>query len=133
MIEPVRTSAEWVAYFRANNSDRLDIPWEAGCQLTTEERELIARSLPTWQLGESSDGRHLHGAAERYAAGIGAPDYVEAIKLFIREEQRHGAELGRFLDLAGIPRKHWDLGDAVFRFFRHFMPRIEITAAVVVA
>ncbi|HEY3789823.1 MAG TPA: ferritin-like domain-containing protein [Urbifossiella sp.] len=133
MRESVRTSAEWIAYFHANAADLLDVPWDVGAGLTDAERDLVAASLPTWQLGESSDGRHLRRAAERYAAQVGDPNFIEAIDLFIKEEQRHGAELGRFLDLAGIPRKKWDWGDAVFRLFRHFMPRIEITATVVVA
>jgi hypothetical protein len=133
MLQLVRTSAEWVAYFRANNDNLLDIAWEASGRLTDAERLVIAGSLPSWQLGESSDGRHLRQAAERYAMRTGDTEFVDAIRLFIREEQRHGADLGRFLDLAGIPRKTFDWGDAVFRFFRHFMPRIEITAMVVVA
>lgn len=132
-LQPVRTSAEWIADFRANDSNRVVVPWESGVTLTPEERELVAGSLPVWQLGESSDGRHLRRAAERYAARSGDRDYVEAIALFIREEQRHGAELGRALDLAGIPRKSFHWGDSVFRLFRHFLPRIEITTTVVIA
>jgi len=133
VLQPVQTSAEWVAYFRHNADTLLDVPWELGVKFTPEERELVAASIPTWQLGESSDGRHLRGAAERYANQTGDTDFVEAINLFIGEEQRHGAELGRVLDLAGIPRKTWDCGDTVFRLFRHLRPRIELTATVVVA
>lgn len=128
----VRTSAEWVAYFHSNRKNLLDIPWETGAGLKSEEREIVAGSMPAWQLGESSDGRHLLAAATHYAENLRDPDFVVAVRLFIAEEQRHGAELGRFLELAGIPRKNWDWGDAMFRAFRYFLPRMEIWATPVV-
>ena len=60
------------------------------------------------------------------------PEFLDAIRLFIAEEQRHGEELGRFLDLAGVARASWDLGDALFRGFRYLFPRMEVWATVVV-
>jgi hypothetical protein len=126
----VRTSAQWVAYFRANAERLHPIPWERGAGLTSEERELIAASLPSWQLGESSDGAKLRAAARDHAERAGDPDFVEAVALFIGEEQRHGAELGRFLDLAGVPRKTWDFGDAVFRILRHLVTRMELQSSI---
>ena len=129
----LQSSTEWVAEFQQNAASLLEVPWGEGVVFTPAERELVAASLPAWQLGESSDGLHLLGAAKRYAAQKNDPDFVDAIQLFIREEQRHGADLGRVLDLAGIPRKTWDWGDTVFRLFRHLRPRIELTATVVIA
>jgi hypothetical protein len=131
-LPAVRSSAEWVAYFWANARRLLAVPWEAGAGMTAEERALIAASLPSRQLGESSDGARLLAAARHYAQRTGDPEFVEAIQLFIREEQRHGADLGRFLDLAGVPRKTWDWGDAVFRRLRHLLTRIELSACVLV-
>ncbi len=127
----VRTSAEWVAYFRHNAAHLLSLPWEAGVGATADELAPVLGSLRAWQLGETSDGRQLTASAERYAAETGDPDFVPAIAMFIAEEQRHGETLGRFLDLAGVPRKRWDWGDAIFRVFRHFLSRIESWAAVV--
>lgn len=129
----LRDSDFWVQAFQRNAESLLDIPWHEGVALTDAERRLLAPSLPAWQLGESSDGRHLLQAATRHAEQTGDLDFVHAIRLFIGEEQRHGADLGRALDLAGIPRKTWDWGDAVFRLFRHLRPRIELSATVIVA
>jgi hypothetical protein len=131
-LPAVRTSAEWVAYFRANAANLLDVPWGDGPGASPDELAPILASLRGWQLGETSDGAQLRATAERYGAKINDPDFVEAIKLFIAEEQRHGETLGLFLDLAGVPRKTWDWGDAVFRVFRHFRLRMEVWASVVV-
>lgn len=128
----VRSSEEWVAYFRANAGRLLDVPWEDGARLTPEERELVAASLPSWQLGESSDGARLLAAARRHAEATGDPAFVEAVALFIREEQRHGADLGRVLDLVGVPRKTWYWGDAVFRRLRHLLTRMELASSVLI-
>jgi hypothetical protein len=125
-------SARWTAYFRVNARDRLTVPWEAGAGATPEELAAIAGSLRAWQLGESSDGAHLLAAAQSYAGRVNDPEFLEAIRLFIAEEQRHGADLGRFLDLAGIPRKSRDWGDTFFRAIRYLVPRMEIWATPVV-
>lgn len=127
----VWTSAEWVAYFRHNAANLLALPWADGVGATPQELEPVLASLRAWQLGETSDGRQLTASAEAYAARTCDPEFVAAIKLFIAEEQRHGETLGRFLDLAGVPRKKWDWGDAVFRVFRHFLAKIESWATIV--
>src|SRR4051812_34334471 len=85
------TSAQWLAYFRANAARPRPIPWGQGAGVPPEELAPVARSLQAWQLGEPSDGRHLRAAAARHAEQTGDPDYLPAVELFIREEQRHGA------------------------------------------
>jgi hypothetical protein len=131
-LPAVRSSAEWVAYFRANAEHLLDVPWESGAGVSAGELASIADSLRAWQLGETSDGSHLLAAAGDYAMKVGDPDFLDAIRLFIAEEQRHGAALGRFLDLAGVPRATRDWGDALFRAFRYVVPRMEVWATPVV-
>ena len=131
-LPAVRTSAQWVDYFRANAERLLAVPWEDGVGATPDELARITDSLRGWQLGETSDGRHLLAAAADYAAKLGDPAFLDAIRLFIAEEQRHGEELGQFLDLTGVPRATWDWGDAVFRAFRYVLPRMEVWATVVV-
>lgn len=128
----VWTSAEWVAYFRANRDNLLAVPWDAGAGVTPEELAEIVDSLRAWQLGETSDGTRLLKTAEVHAAQTGDPGFVEVIRLFTAEEQRHGEELGLFLDAAGVPRATRDLGDSLFRVFRHFLMRMEVWASVVV-
>ena len=130
-LPAVRTSAEWVAYFRANLEDLLPIPWEAGAGVSPEELAEIVDSLKAWQLGETSDGSRLIRTAEKHAARIGDPGFVDAIRLFIAEEQRHGETLGLFLDAAGVPRAAHNFGDSLFRVFRHFLTQMEVWATVV--
>jgi hypothetical protein len=131
-LPAVWSSAEWVAYFRANAERLLEIPWDSGAGVTPAELARIADSLRAWQLGETSDGRHLLAAAANYAAKVGDPGFLDAIRLFIAEEQRHGADLGRFLDLAGVPRKARDWGDTLFRAFRYLLTRMEVWVTPVV-
>jgi hypothetical protein len=125
-------TAEWLAWFTFNAGRPSPIPWEAGAEITEAELEAIGRSLQAWQLGESSDGRHLRRVAALHAAHIGDPDYVLAVDLFIREEQRHGELLGRFLDLAGAGRVTGDWGDSLFRFARYCLPNVETWTTPVV-
>src|SRR4051812_33254484 len=96
----VRSSLEWIDYFERNAATQRPIPWESGAAVTDSELAAFAVSLRGWQLGETSDGTHLQAAAKHYAAAVGDPEFVQAVRLFIAEEQRHGANLGRFLDLA---------------------------------
>src|SRR6478735_1084578 len=103
-LPSVRTSAEWIDYFAANAADRRPVPWATGAGVADAELAEIAASLRGWQLGETSDGAHLMTAARHYAESAGDPHFVVAVRLFIAEEQRHGRDLGRFLDLAGVPR-----------------------------
>jgi len=126
------TSAEWLAYFRANAAQARPLPWERGAEVTGEELAPISRSLQAWQLGETSDGGHLRAAAARYAEQIGDPDYLTTIELFIREEQRHGQMLGRFLDLAGAGRVQADWGDTLFRAARYWITDMEVWTTPVV-
>ncbi|AMV28620.1 hypothetical protein VT84_29720 [Gemmata sp. SH-PL17] len=128
----VWTSSEWVAYFRHNTANRMPVPWAEGAGASPEELAEIIESLRAWQLGETSDGLRLMRAASRYAVRMNDPGFVDAIQLFIAEEQRHGEELGKYLDLAGVPRKGRDWGDTVFRCFRHLLHQMEVWATTVV-
>jgi hypothetical protein len=128
----VWTSAQWIAYFLANRDNLLPVPWDSGAAVTPEELAEIVDSLRAWQLGETSDGARLIRTAEKHAKRIGDPAFVDLIKLFIAEEQRHGEELGKFLDAAGVPRAKRDLGDSLFRVFRHFLTQMEVWATIVV-
>src|SRR5689334_9746190 len=112
-------SHRWVDYFRRNAQSLMVIPWELGVELSPDEKRAIESSVPEFQLGESSDGLQFIEMAELYALRSGDVEYVRALKLFIREEQRHGRELGKVLDLAGIPRIKRSCSDAIFRWLRH--------------
>ncbi len=100
--------------------------------MTSAQLDAIAPSLQAWQLGETSDGRHLRAAAARYAKRVGDPDYPPAVDLFIREEQRHGELLGQFLDLAGVGRVTANWGDRLFRAARYSVTDMEVWTTPVV-
>lgn len=126
------TSAQWHERYLKNATTRLEVPWDWGAEITAGEKLAIGKSLAAWQLGETSDGHHLLAAARRYAKQQDDPFFLEAVRLFIKEEQRHGAELGRFLDLAGIPRLGRNWGDSLFRAFRYAIPSMEIWVTLVI-
>lgn len=128
MIHP---SAFWQQHFR-NNLAEQRIDWNEPPSIAPEERAAILYSLKAWQLGETSDGRHLLAAARRYAARIGDPGYVGAVELFIREEQKHGGNLGRYLDLIGEARAKKDWGDSLFRRVRYFNTSMELWTITVI-
>jgi hypothetical protein len=131
--QPFVSSCDWIAWFY-ENAQRAAVrsrpPVE--CAMPAALRKVIAGSLPAWQLGETSDGRHLRAAARQYARSQEDPAFLSAVELFIREEQRHGAALGEWLDVVGIPRKKRDLGDSLFRFCRYAIPNYSVWASVVV-
>jgi hypothetical protein len=131
-LERPWTSAEWLAWFNTNAGQKSLVPWEAGAESTEAELAAVGRSLQAWQLGESSEGNHLRHVAALHAARIGDPDYALAVDLFIREEQRHGELLGRFLDLAGVGRLTADWGDSLFRAARSCLPNMETWTTPVV-
>ena len=124
-------SVSWLDYYRNNRESLLAVPWERGAEITGSEREAIWNSVREFQLGESSEGRHIIRCAHEFAARQQTPAYAEAIKLFIREEQRHARDLGRFMDLAGIPRRTRAWPDTVFRCLRH-LSGIEVSISVLI-
>jgi hypothetical protein len=128
----VRSSLDWIAWFTRNASHLRRIPWEIGAQGLAHNIQAIGPSLQAWQLGETSDGAHLLAAARNYAARINDPRFVDAVRLFICEEQRHGAALGRCLDMAGVSRIRRDWGDSCFRALRYCWPSMEVWATPVV-
>ena len=88
--------------------------------------------MKAWQLGETSDGKHLLAAASAYAQGIGDPEYVNAVKLFIKEEQKHGSNLGKYIDKIGELRLKKDWGDTLFRKIRYFNKSMELWTITVI-
>lgn len=116
--EDSKTSVEWLEYFRFNRENLLPIAWESSYRLSDTEKATISNSIRSFQLGESSEGTNLLKAARVYAAVSGDTVYVEALKLFIAEEQRHAADLSRFMKQQEIPlaRRHWT--DTIFRKLR---------------
>ena len=132
MNRPNDATRRWLKHFRDNAANFLPIPWEKGADLDHAELAAIASSIQAFQLGESSEGRHLMRYAREWAARSGDADYVDAIRALIAEETRHARDLGRLMDLNAIPRigRRWT--DTVFRRLRNAFGTLEISIAVLV-
>jgi len=127
----MQTSENWVQYFTQNlQQHRID--WGIAPNLPIEEKENILKSLQAWQLGETSDGSNLINAATKYALKLNDKNYVDAIKLFIKEEQKHGENLGKYLDLIGEKRIKKNWGDSLFRKFRGLYTDMEFWTIAVI-
>lgn len=127
----IHTSAFWKQHFQHNLTlQRIDFDQQP--QVSDTELRKILYSLKAWQLGETSDGRHLLAAARKYAARIGDPEYVEAVQLFIREEQKHGSNLGTYIDRLGETRARSDWGDTLFRKVRYLNTSMELWTITVI-
>ncbi len=87
-------------------------------RLTDIERERIADSIGTFQLGEQSEGRTLQAFAENFSRERGIPALPAVTALFIREEQHHAAQLREFMLANGIPLKEKNWTDSIFRRIR---------------
>jgi diacylglycerol kinase len=112
-------SQKWVAYF-SNNLQQQRINWRITPTITPKELQPLLASLQAWQLGETSDGSNLIAASTSYAKKCNDPFYTDAIRLFIKEEQKHGENLGKYLDLINEQRIQKNWGDSMFRTLRHF-------------
>lgn len=128
----IHSSYFWKIHFRENlTKQRVD--WSVQPCITNQEKENILYSLKAWQLGETSEGKHLLAASIKYADKIGDTEYVDAVKLFIKEEQKHGNNLGLYIDTIGEQRVKKDWGDTLFRKVRYLNTSMELwTIAVII-
>jgi hypothetical protein len=126
------SSLEWRKYYEENAHSLLEIPWNIGHELTDEEQRAITSSVQDFQAGESSEGRHLFEYAKAYARHTGDHEYVDAIRLFIAEEQRHARDLARFLQINAIPLVKTTFTDRIFRSLRQILGGLEISIGVLV-
>jgi hypothetical protein len=110
----------WLEYFRANQGEPEEIPWDQLQELGPPLRTALVPSLQQFQLGENAAGVHFLELARSHARVANDPDFPEAIALFIAEEQRHSRMLGDYLRRTGAPllQRHWM--HSVFRLLRHW-------------
>jgi hypothetical protein len=124
-------SKEWTAHFRQNATQHR-VDWSLDPNITDEQIRSIIYSLQAWQLGETSDGSNLLKAATKYAHSVNDLYYIEAVKLFIKEEQKHGNNLGLYIDVIGEKRIRHDWGDSLFRKIRSFNTSMELWTLTVI-
>lgn len=126
--------ASWLDHFRTNAS--APTPAQPSPEqhepLVERERQLIASSIATFQLGESSDGKHLIRFAELAASEYGVPELPEITACFVREEQLHARLLGAFMDAENIARLDHQWSDGVFRLLRR-LGRFETSLSILVS
>jgi hypothetical protein len=108
----------WLAVFRSRADRVVDLPWDEEAPLDPAVRARIARSIATFQLGESSDGNHLRAAAARFGVRSGMPELASITPLFIGEENLHAALLAAFMKRHEIPFLRGELSDGIFRVLR---------------
>lgn len=129
------TADSWLHYFQSNAAEP-QLPWDDGNRLSGAERAAVLASIQQFQLGEGAQGRRLLDRARGALRQSEDLEYLEALRLFIREEQRHSRILGRFLAREGVGclRRHWIHG--AFRRVRalaglEFFLRVLVTAEVI--
>lgn len=105
------------------------VPWDSPYRITEPERTAIVHSIRIFQLGESGEGSHFLKAARHYARRSGDEEYVEALRLFIAEEQGHSRALRRFMDQQDIPRARHQWTNDIFRRIRKLW-NLEVCIAV---
>jgi hypothetical protein len=108
----------WLNHFEHHALHPRRVPHGLSDVLRPDERELIASSIATFQLGEQSEGRTLLRVAERFAREQQVPDLLKIVELLIREEQRHAALLRAFMQDHRMPLKRTDWTDRIFRLVR---------------
>jgi hypothetical protein len=117
----ITSSSGWERHFRHNAVSPSRIPWESSQRLSGAERAAISRSVQAFQLGESGQGSFLLRAAARRAEGRGDFDYLASLELFVKEEQHHARDLGRFMRRERIEFIHSHWTNTVFRALRKLM------------
>jgi hypothetical protein len=111
------TSYDWVEHFYQNSPEPA-FPWNHPARLSEAERRAVIWSIQQFQLGEGASGNRMLERAQRFSRATGDLGLIAALKLFLREEQRHSKILARFLQKedAHCLQKHWV--DSLFRWIR---------------
>ncbi len=108
--------AKWTRRFEDERERRHaegDPEWGLGATLHPS----VWAGVQRFQVGEDGDGANLSRKADQ----AGDPDYADAVRLFIAEEQNHARLLARLLAAGGVPKLagHWS--DTVFVRLRRLM------------
>jgi hypothetical protein len=110
----------WLNHFEYHAQHPHCLPPEVPDLLKPAERRLIARSMPTFQLGEQSEGHLLLRVAQRLASEHGTRAVVRIVELFIREKRRHAALLRAFMEEHDIALERSDWTEQVLSLARQF-------------
>src|SRR5579885_3533212 len=103
-------SSDWRDYFEENRKSRPAIRVPNEIVLDETLRQPLLKSLQTFQIGESGDGRHLR----KYAKKLGDPVYMQCMDMFIKEEQNHSQMLAAVILALNGTLINWHWSDLVF-------------------
>lgn len=122
---------EWIEYFANNDKKRLKIDFSKENDISNDELKLIFPSIQTFQKGEYSKGTHLVNTVKKFAQNKRKPEYIEAMRLFIKEENQHSAYLKKYMSYYNVKPKKNFLLDICFRKLRQLGGlKCEITVLV---
>lgn len=127
----------WIRYFESNRGSYHEPDWSASRELPEgRQLELLRRSLATFQLGETGEGRTLQRYAHKIAAEGRFQDYDQALRLFVEEEKYHAQLLAQTMGYLGgdLIEKQWT--NSLFRRLRRlinleFEIQIFVTAEII--
>jgi len=126
--------SEWQSFFEDNARARQKETLVYDERLLKDaERELVAKSMAQFQLGEYSEGEHLIGKMSAYAFANDEPALGTIALLLVEEEKRHAQLLGEFMRHHDLPllKRHWM--DSCFRFIRRFSGLDTMLTALLIA
>jgi hypothetical protein len=104
----------WLNHFEYHAQHPRCVPAGLSDVLKPQERQLIARSIATFQLGEDCDGQALTQMVWRYSGDHERTQLMRIMELYIHEQQRHAALLHTFMEDHGLRPKRTDWTDFVF-------------------
>ena len=109
--------ARWRSDFEVHRGQHASVSTAGMWTLAPAVRSGLQSSIPTFQLGETGSGTHLLRMARR----VGSDDYVEAMRLFVLEEQEHARLLAMVCEAIDAPllESHWT--DRVFQWARRIL------------
>lgn len=101
-------SEAWLTAFERNRRDPELVRGACGAELDPELRRLLLRSLQSFQLGEAGGGRIAQEVLTSRDPALD-PALRQAVRLYVREEGRHAAELAGLVHALGgeLLTEHW--------------------------
>lgn len=117
-LPQARPSEHWERHFEANRAARLRIPEGMPPRLDARLAGVLGASIAEFELGESSEGRHLLGFARAWGRASGDEAYVKAMAHFIAEENDHARYLRGVMRQESLCRAGKTTADSVFRAVR---------------
>jgi len=122
------TAARWRTYFEVVENQHADVTATEIGPLARSVENGLRVSLPIFQISQIGTGEHLLESARR----VSEDDYLEALRLFVKEEQEHARLLALVCNELDIEMldSHWT--NSAFKFARRtFGLRAELLVILV--